>query len=94
MQLLNHGSMATILLLAGMLAFVLGFALLAVYKRTIARHMQRAIASRNANDQDHCSRRMQVAAAMARATPSRADPFGPECLPSFVARPEPHAIAT
>jgi hypothetical protein len=37
---------------------------------------------------------MQVAAAMARATPSRADPFGPECLPSFAARPEPHAIAT
>jgi len=37
MQLLNHGSMATILLLAGMLAFVLGFALLAVYKRTIAK---------------------------------------------------------
>ena len=57
MQLLNHGSIAAILLLAGMLAFFLGFALLAVYKRTIARHMQRAMASGNGGDQDNCSRR-------------------------------------
>ena len=57
MQLSNHGSIAAILLLAGMLAFFLGFALLAVYKRTIARHMQRAIASGKGGDQDNCSRR-------------------------------------
>ena len=94
MQLLNHGAMAAILLLAGMLAFVLGFALLAVYKRTIAHAAGSIGRAGRALTKIIAHGGWQVAAAMARATPSRADPFGPECLPSFAARPEPHAIAT
>ena len=41
MQLLNHGAMMAIVLLAGMLALVLGFALLTVYKRTLAPYAKR-----------------------------------------------------
>jgi hypothetical protein len=56
MQLLNHGAIMAILLLAGMLALVLGFVLLTVYKRTLARHMRSAVAIGNAGDQDNCPR--------------------------------------
>ena len=56
MQLLNHGAMMAIVLLAGMLALVLGFALLTVYKRTLARHMRSAGGIGSADNQDNCSR--------------------------------------
>jgi hypothetical protein len=57
MQLVNHGAIMAILLLAGMLALVLGFVLLMSYKRAIARRMQSAVAITNAGDQDNSPRR-------------------------------------
>jgi hypothetical protein len=56
MQLLNHGAMMAIVLLAGMLALVLGLALLIVYKRTLALHMRSAGGIGSADNQDNCSR--------------------------------------
>jgi hypothetical protein len=52
MELLNQGRITATVLFGGALAFVLGFILLVLYKRTLDRHMRTVAAGGNAVDHD------------------------------------------